>query len=57
MKTNIINTCEKCGIEYASGNPSITRYCVICASIVNREQTRLRVKAWRERKRLRENGY
>jgi len=53
----LVSTCEKCGIEFVSGNPFVTLYCLECAKVVNREQTRLRVKKWREHKRLKENGY
>ncbi len=44
-----VNTCEKCGVEFRSNNPSSTKYCPECGKQIRAQQNRDRVRRYRER--------
>jgi predicted Zn-ribbon and HTH transcriptional regulator len=43
--------CEKCGQEFQSNNAARAKYCPECKKIVVREQTRERVRNYRQGKK------
>ena len=47
-----VNTCEQCGIEFISENPSSTKYCPECGKQIRAQQNRERVRRYRERLKL-----
>ena len=45
------NTCEQCGVEFISDNPSSTKYCPECGKQIRAQQNRDRVRRYRERQK------
>jgi protein-arginine kinase activator protein McsA len=49
-----VNTCKRCGKEYTDRNTLTSLYCSECYPIVRREQTKERVRKYREKNKLQE---
>lgn len=53
----IISICQECGAEFRSGCPKRALWCKECGEKVRKEQARLRAQSFRERKRIKEEGW